>query len=271
VDDSDARALWEAVASRYSPATGERALSARMSRTGGPVRSDALHQWVAPDAPTMVFGRGGDGLGANGRWARGGARVASEGYAWEPVLVGGIGSSRFLNWAYLDLHHDESAHLVTEIFGARHAFSVSGERGGETTLVFCPLDGTEPNIRGTLVVAPDTSLLRADWRFGTPHEDEGAGGWAEFTSLYAPMDGLPHLVPARGAYFRHGGTDPQYPDLPRTYLREVVVYHDWFVHEGAKHPCHTERGGGYNLFGETPESDFAKEFVRCVGRFIPPR
>jgi len=270
-DDPDARALWEAVASNYSAATGERALSARMTRSSGPIRSDELHRWVAPDNPIVVFGRG-EGVDTSNKWARGGSRVARDGYAWEPVFVGGIGSARFLNWEYLDLHHDEAAHLVTEAFGDLHSFSLAGERGGETTLVFCPVqDGPEANIRGTLVVTSDVSLLRADWRFDTPRDDEGAGGWAEFASVYSPTDPLPHLVPARGAYFRHDGTEPEYPELPRTYLREVVVYQEWFVHGGPEHPCKKDQGRGYNIYSETPESDFGKDFVACVGRFIPPR
>lgn len=270
-EDGQARALWRAMASRYSDETGTRALSARMTRSGSAVPGDELHRWAAPGGAHMIFGRAGGGHSEDGLGVRPGQRVETAGYAWEPQSIGGTWSPRFLNWAYLDLHMDEAAHLTTAAFGELHLFDLAGVSEGEATLVFCPNgQGPETTLRGTMLVSADTTLLRADWRFGTPDHDEGAGGWAEFDSWVSPYDAATHLVPTRGVYFRHDGMEPQYPHLPRTYLRESVTYEAWFVHEGPDHPCHTDRQGGYNFFGENAESGFEGVFVGCVAGYIPP-
>ena len=261
-DDERARRLWSDVASRYSTKTGSRAWFARLSRYGGPVREQDLHR--IPDSRFIDhLAAGGPGVitGDDHTPRSLDVRIENEGYAWRPLVVGGTTRARDLAWAYPELDWLHAHHFASPLFGALHDFAVASESEGQVTLVFCANgEGTGATIDGVISLIPGDAFLSADWRFATPDRDESAGGSVAFTSWVERPGTTPHLVAARGAFFRHTGPARPYPDLPLTYARFGTASAEWHLLPSAEHPCNT----GLSFRSERPTTPEGRRFAECV-------
>ena len=74
----------------------------------------------------------------------------------------------------------------------------------------------------------------------------------------------PHLVASRGLFYRHSGTERPYPDLPRTYVREVTTKMRWYVLPSGDHPCNT----GLSYYGDPPTTPEGIRFADCVAGYV---
>jgi hypothetical protein len=238
VDEPAARQLWSQVAALYATDTGSRAVFARLSLSRSSVPSDRLHR---TDDVEVVEGvtTGGWGAPPDGDLLRATLeeRIDRAGYAWPPFTIDG-GTIRATGWTYPPLDVRAAYHFASRTFGALHDFAVMSESDERTTLVFCGNGRANgADIYGTIALAPRRAFLDAEWRFETDDPDEGAGGSVTFASVNE-NGSLPHLVSSRGLFYRHSGVEPPYPNLPRTYVREVTANVRWYVFPGgAGQPC----------------------------------
>lgn len=262
--DPAARALWQAVASRYATDTGVRAMSARFRRIGG--RDVDLYGAADTDGAGILLGRSAGLFDSEGR------RVASvedqierAGYAWSPFLIGGVGGV----WEYPGLDFLDAYHFATPRFGAEHDFSVLRQSEAEAQIGFCPAGGNDrPTLRGVLTLRPGEAFLEVDFRFVTGEPDMGAGGRVVFLDHYQGSEARPHLMAARGLFYRHDGVEQPFPDLPRSYRRRVAVALGWFLHPDDRHPC-KNGGEGFTVHGDPPADDEGAEFDACMASHLP--
>lgn len=232
-DDPAARAIWAQVADQYADDTGTRDVEGQWLAERGPVRETELFE---SDPDRLQRGHYGWIGGTSGAEAYQRplleSVVENDGYAWEPSL--GRSSRRHLNWAYPELEGRHAYHFATSAFGARHDMAVAERGAGWVSLVFCPKeegrDGA--SIFGRLTMSDDGWFLSAEWLVDTEDPDEGAGGEVTFMTVEEQASQKPHLLAARGLFFRHNGRPAPYPDLPRDYYRELRIYLDWQVGSG---------------------------------------
>jgi hypothetical protein len=238
VDEPAARQLWSQVASLYATDTGSRASFAYLSLHRSSVPSDRLHR--TSDVEML------DGV-TNGAWGPlvGGElydmsideRIERAGYAWPPFTIDGP-TLRENGWGYPALDMRAAHHFASPVFGTLHDFAVMSESDQRTTLIFCGNGRANgANINGTISLVPGRAFLDAEWRFETDAPDEGAGGSVTFASFTERNGSRPHLVSERGLFYRHNGRDPLYPDLPRTYVREVTANVRWYLLPSRETPC----------------------------------
>jgi hypothetical protein len=165
-------------------------------------------------------------------------RIERAGYAWPPFTIDGP-TLHTNGWGYPAFHMRAAHHFASPVFGALHdfaAFDVSDERA---TLVFCGNGRANgPSIHGTITLIPGRAFVDAEWRFQTPAPDEGAGGSVTFATFVDGAGSPPHLVSSGGLFYRHNGIEPPYPDLPRTYEREISANVRWYLlPPGEPSPC----------------------------------
>lgn len=194
-DQPAARALWNAVRSRYPASASGRSAYAVLRRSETDVTRERLGE---VDDRTMHYGF---------TWQHAGvsltdAQVDADGYArelpWRTPWTGYTPDNEYFAWKYLDLHELRADHFASEVFGRRHQLRVLSSSAGETVLAFCPLRGARgPEVEGTLSVASDSSFASATWRFRTPGPDEQAGGEA----VFAAPTGAP-LTAVSSAFWR---------------------------------------------------------------------
>ncbi len=241
-DSEEARGVWRRTAEQYSQETELRALTARLTRTGEAVSETNLYRATDGDGfEVYVAWSGGVWHGADHRAKPLSERTATEGYAWEPIDIGGIRDPGA--WAYAELHVSSAHHFASDAFGAAHHFATDRRSEDMTTIVFCPAeDAPGATIRGVLRVDADGWFESADWRFETVGRSEGAGGSVELAAHHE-SGSLPHLIAERGMLFRHSLTPPPFPELPRDYQRVSVAVHAWTVHPAWAHPCGEANGG----------------------------
>jgi len=261
-DDRRARTLWAEIAARYSADTGSRAWLAYLSLGGGVVGQDHVHRtsdvktvnYIAAGGPGTIHGRDYTPRSLDDR-------ISDEGYAWPPLVIGGTTSGRESAWGYPQLDWVHAYHFASPLFGTLHDFAVERESEHQTTLIFCGNgEGSGATIHGTISLVPGDRLVSAEWRFETPDPDEGAGGAVWFASYTGARDEKPHLVAARGLFYRHSGTSVPYPDRPRTYRRAVTTGIRWRLMTSGEHPCNT----GLSFFPNPPRSASGVLFAKCV-------
>jgi hypothetical protein len=266
-DDQRARRLWSEVAGRYSTDTGSRAWFARLSRYGGSVREQDLHR-IPNSGFVNHIAAGGPGVihGGDHTPRSLDERIWNEGYAWPPLVVGGTTRSRDLAWTYPELDRKHVYHFASPVFGALHDFAVFNESEGQTTVVFCGSEaGSGATMRGIISLIPGEGFVSAEWRFETTDRDEHAGGSVSFTSYAGGADVRPHLLAARGLFFRHTGPARPYPDLPMTYARFGTAQVRWYLLPSAEQPCNT----GLSFYGDSPRTPEGKRFTECVAKYWP--
>jgi hypothetical protein len=233
-DDARARQLWSQVAALYATDTASRAWFAYMTLSTGTVPGDQLlrtsdaeaRELVATGQPLDVFRSDFTRRGLD-------EQIASEGYAWPPVVIGGTTDG--VGWRYPELHRTAAHHFASRAFGELHDFAVVGESEGSATLAFCGRS-SGPRINGTISLSPGRAFLGAEWRFETGDPNQGAGGSATFQS-FVDGGGARHLVTSRGLFYRHSGVEQPYPDLPRSYARDVTTDVRWYLLPSGAQPC----------------------------------
>jgi hypothetical protein len=238
VDEPEARSLWSQVAALYATDTGSRAAFRYVSVSRGSVREDELFRTTDVEMVEGVI-NGDWGLRPGGGLAELTLddRIERAGYAWPPFTIDGS-TLRSNVWSYPDLDQKGAHHFASDVFGALHDFAVMSETSERTTLVFCGNGRVSgATINGTITLIPGRALLDAEWRFDTEDPDEGAGGSVSFTTFVERAGGRPHLVSSRGLFYRHNGIEPPYPDLPRTYEREISANVRWYLLPTRESPC----------------------------------
>lgn len=228
----EARRAWEAAASRYAKDTGTLKTHAAGLFTSGMRRQPELFDVDESRLrPTSVYWAPAAWPPEQGKFTLLEEAVRREGYATRPTMEQTLGGARHLNWIYPQLDGRHAYHFVTDAFGGLHDFRVVAEGPHGSVLAFCPNGalGGLPGMRGTIAVSADGLLGSATWRFTVTDPDEGAGGEVIFMSFLEPGEVLPHLVPARGLFFRHNGRTPPFPDLPRDYYRVLRINTSWRV------------------------------------------
>jgi len=218
-DERAARALWEAARTRYAHGLDSMGVATYLAAQREVVQPTALGS--PPPLGEAEEQRGSSFL-LRVSWDR---RIDREGYAYpvrRPTAEGALDS-----WVYAPLQADLAPHFVNELFGKLHTLSVFSEDETGWRLAFCPRDRGRPSIHGTLHVAPDSSLVAAEWLFQTKEPEESAGGRA----LFIPggnQGTSPYLLPSEGVFWRkapEGG-----------FLQVHERYEGWIVAPGDSVP-----------------------------------
>lgn len=272
----EARERWQAASSLYSGETEGRALSARFLRGGERIPDTELYREHQSEMTDFLVAWGGGVWTGDDHDAKPlSERVVVEGYAWEPIDIGGIRDPGA--WTYADLHHSAASHFANAAFGDLHDFAIDSESDGVTTLIFCPRSGGDrTTVRGAIRVSEEGGFLNADWRFTTPDRDEGAGGSVDFYPHFEAGDRLPHLMASKGTSFRHSGVEPPHPNLPRSYGRQSIDTAFWKVYPTWDHPCRERKdlrgsggvpGGGrfrVYMYSDVAATQMESAFRACV-------
>lgn len=186
-DRPEARQLWEQASRRYA--------------------SGALMAGLAADRMTGRTTVPPDSFGAldTARLERGFTAMTGVGlrpredqrdrfYALPPL----IGSERSFRWSYPHLESVQAWHFADVLFGELNRLALAPREVGEMVILFCGGRPGRPFITGRIHLAPDTTFLKAEWRFVTPAPTEQAGGEVVFMPR-AP--GAP-LLAASGFFWR---------------------------------------------------------------------
>lgn len=211
-EDPAARALWEAMRSRYRrPGAASVRLFAFMeARSGVGEKADAFRA----DAGRMRPGWTEGSPVTEPPW------MERSGYA--TPANGGAGE-RTASWDYRALDQGAIQDFTGDHFGSAHLLSVAGSSAEGTVVAFCPRGrmGNTGQVLGTLVIGPDRALRSAAWSFRTPRPDEDAGGEA---SYFPPDPALGSaLLTREGVFWRrtNGGR----------YYFEARSYSGWRLRE----------------------------------------
>lgn len=191
--DALARALWEAMRRQYRPGLDTLGVATYM----------AARDSVVPRAHVGPLDLPQENLDQRGvsrliwyRWTR---QFRARGYALSVIHVDS--THAFRSWSYPPLEAELAAHFASSQFGRLHRFVVTSEDAEGWTLFYCPRDADRAEIEGRLRLAPDTSLVWAEWRYVTSEPRQEAGGRVLF-SEYASSGIQPYLLPAEGMTWR---------------------------------------------------------------------
>lgn len=254
-DEPAARRVWSGIARQYSSETGDRARSVVFRQSKARVSGLELRQDRDARTAGLQLAQSGGGVihGGDRVFRPLSERTRVDGYAWPPFF--NTVSVRQLNWAYPELDRLDAHHFASPAFGELHDFAILEQAEGETTVAFCGRPGGDrPVLAGILTLIPERRFLAAEWRFETPHDDEGAGGWVTFDDLVDGPSRTRHLVAAAGAFYRKS------LDGPDRYVVERTTEARWRIFASADHPC----TGGRSVYGFPAQSQKAVEFSRCM-------
>ena len=216
-DRADARALWEAAAGRYASGVLMPALMAAELDGGGDVPAESLGTFDTTRAVRdTIMGAGRRPLPAN-----------RDAFYAEPPL---LGMERSYQWDYPRLESVQAWHFADQLFGDLNRLAFAPDLG-ERVIDFCSSQGDRPYIEGRLYVAPDTTLLKAEWRFITTRPSEDAGGEVVFMP---PAPGAP-LLASSGHFWRAKASG---------YYQEWEEFLQWYVCADEKLGCRNRRALG---------------------------
>lgn len=218
VESPEARSIWERASSRYSRDTAERGVAMRVLR-----REEAL-------VPTARIGlieeerlRYADiqRVGATpepefGRFVNINSRIAATGY----VVPTGLGRPR---WEFRGLEGQHAHHFASETFGERHTLDLEEGGGSTVTLTFCPRGGSGTGVEGVLSISDEMTFVSASWSYRAPDGSQDAGGEVLFVPWWGESDDLPHLLSARGSFWR------QEPAGSDRYFQRTSVFTGWNI------------------------------------------
>lgn len=230
-EEPEARRLWMAAQDRYDTTSARRGMAARLLRTRETVVPDRVGLVdETRQVPADWRHRAGWWPEAHAPYGEVNAVIARHGYA---LRIGperpGVPGEDYFGWIYPALEAGHAHHFVSAEFAGRHSLSIASATDDGYVITFCPLEKRRPRIEGTLVIGRDTTLLSASWSFRTPKPREEAGGEVIFLPWRDSPGGPPHLLAARGAYWRRLGG--------RTlFYQRSEVFLGWEVAAGTEMP-----------------------------------
>lgn len=216
IEDQDAaRDLWQAMRRRYVGPMDTVGIATYLSEKEALVDRGEIGPL---DLPVEKRAQRGSSSQLRFSWSR---RVRRSGYAF-PVRRTEMGRS-FDSWSYAPLHADFAPHFVGPVFGELHRFRLVDRGAFGWVLEFCPEDPERPSIVGSLRLAPDTTLLEAEWLFRTGDPQEEAGGHALFPPA-TDSSGGNRPLPRESIFWRR---------LPTGDFQEIHQrYEEWIVAQG---------------------------------------
>ena len=225
-DDGTGRLIWELVQERYAQGFDTLGIASyvRHART----RAEEAVPSLPPSEELEKRQRGSAPL-LRARWNY---RVQEEGYGYRVRRIGSSGP--YESWVFPPLEADFAPHFVSTTFGDLHHIRFLGTSSRGWQVAFCPRDEEGVAIEGTLTVAPDTTLVEAEWVFRTSEPEEAAGGRAVFEP---PLnrDGAPWPLPREGLFWR---------ELPEgEHRHEYTLFEDWTIAQGDSVPFLPPREG----------------------------
>jgi hypothetical protein len=218
-DDRSARGLWEHARSHYQQGLDTLGIATYLAEADTVVRREDIGPLALPE---LALSQRGSGSIQRFSWER---RIKRDGYAIKVVRTDG--AATFDSWVYAPLEADVSSHFVGELFGDLHKFVDPIQDADGWTVTFCPKDDDDVSIRGTVVLAPDTTLSSVEWSFLTPDPVERAGGRATFTPLMGGVE-LAYPLPTEALIWK------QVPD--GRYFQLYQRYDGWRVVPGDSVP-----------------------------------
>lgn len=214
-----ARDLWRAARGHYFQALDEMGVATYLAEADTVVPKEDIGPLQLPE---LNLSQRGSSSILRFSWTR---RIEREGYAYKVKRTDA--ARPYDSWVYPPLESDFASHFIEDSFGENHKFILLDEIGSESTVLFCPRNDGRPYIRGTLTIAPDTTIKVAEWTFTTPDPNERAGGRAFFHPLTDNLDEA-YLLPAEGLTWREvpGGL----------FLQSYQRYEGWLVAPGDSVP-----------------------------------
>lgn len=225
-DNEEARGLWERARAFYHQGMDTLGIATYLAEADTVVARENIGPL---QLPPLALSQRSSGSILRFSWER---RVDRSGYAYTVRRTDG--AAAFDSWVYAPLEAGFAPHFVGDLFGELHKFVDPIRDDDGWTVAFCPRDDDRPEIRGTLVFAPDTSLVQAEWSFLTPEPLERAGGRAIFRPG-APDEGVAYPLPLEALIWR------QVPD--GRYAQRYQRYEGWKVVPGDSVPQLPLRGG----------------------------
>lgn len=224
-EDPEARKLWEAGRSRYSPATAERGIAMRLL-WGEEAQVPGM--WVGIIDEDRLRYRDHRQVGATdestpGRYRNVNATIEESGYVVRTHLARP-------RWRFRSLEGQHAHHFASGVFGDRHALSLHAVDDSRFALAFCPGDRGPSGIEGVLVLSRDTAFVSARWNYVIPDRSEVAGGEVLFVPWWNPRDELPHLLSARGVFWRSDAVGRD------RYFQRSSVFSAWSISEDEEMP-----------------------------------
>lgn len=214
-DQAEARRLWNTMRTKYFGPMDTVGIATYLSEEEALVDRGEIGPL---DLPSEGKAQRGSSSQLRFSWGR---RVQRSGYAF-PVRRTDMGSS-FDSWAYAPLEADFAPHFVSSRFGELHRLRIR-DRGEFGWIVeFCPRDSERASIVGSLRLAPDTTLLEAEWLFRTDEPEENAGGHAIFPRVTGSSDES-FALPRESIFWRRLPTG----DFQQIHQR----YEEWIVAPG---------------------------------------
>jgi hypothetical protein len=189
-EEPEARALWRAAAERYSNAPDTLGIEVKLFSYHADVPRSRLGE-VDETRPRP----GSRGTGNHPRTV---GPKRGYGYRLSESM-----NEEFAFWSYVALGSHAAQHFVHPSFGTYNQLSVRVRGPDHVVLTFCSCDLEKGavGVEGTLTLASDTTLLKAEWKFRTHAPQEEAGGEVVFAP-YAAGAERPWLVPASSLYWR---------------------------------------------------------------------
>lgn len=218
-DDPTARGLWERARSHYQQGLDTLGIATYLAESDTIVRREDIGPLALPE---LALSQRSSASIQRFSWDR---RIERDGYAFKVQRTDG--AAAFESWVYAPLEADVTSHFVSDLFGDLHKFVDPIEDAEGWTITFCPKHDGDPDIRGTVALAPDTTLTRVEWSFLTPDPVERAGGRVIFPPLERGA-GLAYPLPSEALIWR------QVPD--GRYFQRYQRYEEWRVVPGDSVP-----------------------------------
>lgn len=214
-EDTRARALWRATASKYRPAPPNASLRTLMNWQRAEARPQDVGDFDEAKIPPGEYFA--SYLVQNALKSS----IQRDGYARRVSPAEAARShGTFATWAYAPLHRDVVNHLIDAQFAESHSLSIAHQVDGSAIIIFCGRNRDRPFLEGALTVTSDTALVRAQWRFRTPKPEEDAAAEVSFVRLAAASTPW-SLIPLRSVYWR------RISGSKTLYFHEVSMYRSW--------------------------------------------
>ena len=217
--DVRARFLWEQASGKYHGIMDTLGVASYLAEADTVISISELGNLVLPDL--NLNQRGSSSL-LRFSWTR---RISRQGYAFSTRATDGI--EVYESWVYPPLEADFAPHFIDDMFGEKHYIRILEEKPEGWRLSFCPKSDNDPSISGSMVLAPDTTVVAIRWSFKTPEPLENSGGSAFFPPVLLDRESS-YLLPREAITWKI---------LPSgDYLQKYQRYEQWHVAPGDSVP-----------------------------------